>query len=377
MNRFFCSAAVALLLCIPAFARRAADPEKDRKVAEPGAPGKPSPNPRDESMENELADRVAPEDLLPQVSLLPVHPADGALALRGKGFVVLSRKDGQVTFESRNADGSAGETLFAPGHPVSRWWLSPDGGRLVWRSGDSLFTAVPGSKTMDSLDLAPDGDVAFQADGSQAAWVVGGQVVLKRFGDRGTVTITPEKGHFLGNTVALSADGRSLYALVSPDGAAEPDGLAACDLSKDGRVLTRIFTASSACLKTLAVSPDGTSLLFVQTALGKKQEDSLRLFFPASGDVKTLTRAPEIADATFAAGLDRIAFTAKGANGRWQAWGVPTTADSSKGLFLAERIAELEGYEFRKPAYARDGALWMLLSKDAGTTWTVGTTAPR
>lgn len=350
--------------------------------AEPGsrelkeAPGRAvAPRPPVDSEE-----LLQPALVVPAPSLLLVVPGDLRIAPREGGFVALVPGAGGPSFTAFREDGTIEASLFSPGHAVERWWLSPDGKRVAWVSGGTLYTATAGAKAMDSLGAAPIEDLAFTRDGAHLVFVRDGVAVIRTVADRTERTVRAEPGLLLGGAAVLSADGKTLFALAGPDtpvpdglaraGAPAADGLASADLTAAEPVLKRCFQASGSTLRTLTLSPDGLSLAFIQAA-GKPPE-ALRLFTPASGDVRTLARAPMIEHPVFTADGSRIAFSGRAANGRMQAWSAATVPDVTKGVYVTRQLAELEGREILHPAPAAGGGFWLLVKDADGKAMRVG-----
>jgi hypothetical protein len=382
MNRFAAAALAAALLSLPATAQdpapgkpRAEDRAEPRPPAEneellrekraPGAGARPQvPQPPN-------ADRklVPPPVVVPAVEKLPVLPADSRVAPRGEGFVVLA--DGG-RFVAYDRDGKAGTEILSAGKKVDRWWLSEDGKRLAYASGGVLYVAEPGGKSAVDLGPAPAGEPAFAADGARVAFARDGRVVVRRLDDGATREIPVADGLVLGDSVAFSADGRRIYALVGPN-ATEPDGVGAADLGADGAKIARVFQASSAVLRGLRSSPTGRWLAFVQSPRGSAGPASLRVLTPDGSDFRTLARAAAIEDVVWAPDGMAVYFSGKGANGQWQAWESGLEADAKTGEIPVRRLAEAEGAQLKGPVVGKDGATaWMVRMDAEGKNGQVG-----
>lgn len=337
-------------------------PALDRKAPEPGAPGVAPrrPQPPDGSK------LVPPPPVIPAPAMLAILPADARVAPFGDGVLVLESGAAGDRFVSYDADGKVRGAVRDAGGKVERWWVSPDSEHLTWVSGGHLWTVVPDAK-MRPVDLgdAPTGAPALSPDGKRFALVRGGKLVVVTVDGQSPKEIGAADGLLLGGGAAWSLDGRKVFALVGA-AANEPDGIGAADLTGEAPSVARVYQATNATLSTLALSPNGRWLMFVQTGKNEPRQAALRLLSPDGSEFRTLARAPGIEDAVFASDGLRAYFSGRAANGLWQAWECGLEPDERTGEIPVRRIVEEENRQFLRPVVGRDGAVAWFVRQDAG-----------
>ncbi len=335
--------------------------EKDRKAAEPGAPGAAPrrPQPPDGSK------LVPPPVVVAAPTMLPALPADARVAPFGDGFAILESGDGGDRFVLYNADGKAQGTLRDAKGKVDRWWASADSERLTWIAGGHLWSVVVAAKMLPvDLGDAPLGAPSLSPDGNRFAFVRNGKLVVMTTEGKDAREIGAADGLLLGSGAAWSLDGKKVFALVGAT-ANEPDGIGAADPGGEAPTVARVYQATNAILTTLSLSPNGKWLMFVQTGKNEPRQSALRLLSPDGAEFRTLARASGIEDPTFAADGTRLYFSGRGANGLWQAWEAGVEPDAATGEIPVRRIVEEENRQFLRPVVGRDSAVAWFVRQDA------------
>ncbi|MCC6737738.1 MAG: PD40 domain-containing protein [Planctomycetia bacterium] len=336
-------------------------PVRDRKAPEPGAPAAPRrPQPPDG---NKL---VAPPPVVPAPAMLAILPADARVSPFGDGVLVLESGAAGDRFVSYDADGKVRGPVRDAGGKVERWWVSPDSEHLTWVSGGHLWTVVPAAKMLPvDLGDAPAGAPALSPDGKRFAFVRNGKLVVVTADGQSPKEIGAADGLLLGGGAAWSLDGKKVFALVGA-AANEPDGIGAADLTGEAPSVARVYQATNATLSTLALSPNGLWLMFVQTGRNEPRQSALRLLSPDGSEFRTLARAPGIEDAVFAPDGLHAYFSGRAANGLWQAWECGLEPDVRTGEIPVRRIVEEENRQFLRPVVGRDGGFAWFVRQDAG-----------
>ncbi|MEK7469871.1 MAG: hypothetical protein AAB074_21090 [Planctomycetota bacterium] len=380
MIRFATFALFAALIAAPVFAQDAGeegnrvedDRKGDRALREQEAGGGAAGKAREPGGEALRAPRRPNPDskqvplpvVVPAPEMLTALPADGRVAPYGDGFALLESGASGDRLVAFDKDGKNPVELLNAGQKVERWWLSADGKRVLWVGGGKLFAATPGSKVSESLGESPLGAPSVSPDGARVAFIRGGKLVVRAFGGSEEKLIAPADGLLLGAAAAWAIDGKKVFTLVGAT-ANEPDGIGAADLAGEAPSVVRVYQATSAILSSLSLSPTGRWLMFVQTAKAEPRQAALRLLAPDGSEFRTLARASAIDDPVFSPDNLHAYFSARGANGLWQAWEAGLEPDAASGEIPVRRIVEEENRQFVRPVVGRDANLGWFIREDA------------
>ena len=327
--------------------------------AEPGAPGLRAPRrPQPDSKQLPLPVVVSAPEMLPGL------PADARVAPYGDGFAILESGASGDRLVAFDKDGKYSSEILNAGQKIDRWWITADGKRVLWVGGGKLFAATPGSKVSETLGESPIGAPSVSPDGTRVAFVRSGKLVVRAFGGSEEKLIVPADGLLLGAAAAWAIDGKRVFTLVGAT-ADEPDGIGAADLSGDAPTVVRVYQATNAILSLLSLSPTGRWLMFIQTAKTEPRQAALRLLAPDGSEFRTLARASAIDDPVFGPDGLRAYFSARGANGLWQAWEAGLEPDAASGEIPVRRIVEEESRQFLRPVVGSDANLGWFIREDA------------
>ncbi|NUN48322.1 MAG: hypothetical protein HUU15_05775 [Candidatus Brocadiae bacterium] len=274
-----------------------------------------------------------------------VFVSDGRLvALTGNGFAVL---DG-AKIVARDASGKHPRELFELKSPPDGWWIDRSGTRLAWNTGGRLHRRGPAGTS--EVGAAAGTGVAFSPDGTRAAAICDGQLVVFSTDDDALVSLPPGERHAWHGLPAWTLDGGSV--LVAHGLPGRPTDLHRIEAGKTLTERGVVYSSKSGSLGALAVSTD-CAVLFDSDRVMRIPLDGGDAEEIARGEVLgELARTPEGTEAVF---------TGRAANGRRSAFTVGLTRQGTRRGYMVDLLAFAEEGDVTSPAPAAGGFCWILI----------------
>jgi DNA-binding winged helix-turn-helix (wHTH) protein/Tol biopolymer transport system component len=253
------------------------------------------------------------------------------------------------------ARGRAHYALSATGSLVAAVTPAPSSPGLAWWSPPGFQAAADEVRRLRGATLSPDGTRVAGVNVERAradVWVADVR--------RGTATRLTHSG--INSSPIWSADGRTIYFASRTDGVFE-----IWSRNAEGtQAATRLFSGAGAARHSLplAVSPDGTMLAFLQTALGRGADLWVRPL--GGGPARALVQGPfDDSAASFSPDSTLVAFQSA-ETGRWEIY-LQRLRDGRR------IVVSTDGGE--RPFWARDGLYFQsrgqlvraAIADDAGT----------